>query len=153
VSRLDFKWDVTNDIEMSIFRIRKKLRTVVEKNLQPYGLTPPQFYILMILKKRGTARVTQLAQHMNVKPSAITVVTDRLVELEYVKRSHSEEDRRVVMLEMNENGVDIFNEVLAKHNAGMKEAFSIFDDSEISDLWLKLERLEKAADLAVAARE
>ncbi|MDQ0220832.1 hypothetical protein J2S21_003982 [Peribacillus cavernae] len=36
VSRLDFEWDVTNDIEMGIFRIRKKLRTVVEKNLQPF---------------------------------------------------------------------------------------------------------------------
>ncbi|PLT32221.1 MarR family winged helix-turn-helix transcriptional regulator [Bacillus sp. V5-8f] len=151
--RLEIEWDVTNEIEMSFFRIRKKLRTVVEKSLHPFGLTPPQFYILMILRKSGTVRVTHLAEHMNVKPSAITVLIDQLVKLEYVKRSHSDEDRRVVMLEIEGKGLELFNEVLRSHNEWIKEYFLYFEAAEIIDFWTKLKKFEKAVDSMIDKNE
>jgi DNA-binding MarR family transcriptional regulator len=146
---LDLKWDVTNSIEMSIFRIRRKLRTVVERNLEPYGLTPPHFYILLILKKEGTTRVTKLAEYINVKPSAITVLMDRLVEMEYVKRNHSQEDRRVVMLEMTSKGNELLASVLQRHNELMSTYLTVFKEEELFELKGKLDMLEEAVSAAL----
>ncbi|WP_409304406.1 MarR family winged helix-turn-helix transcriptional regulator [Peribacillus sp. SCS-155] len=146
--KLDVKWDTTNQIEMSIFSIRRKLRAVVERNLEPYGLTPPHFYILTILKQQGTVRVTKLADYINVKPSAITVLMDRLVEMEYVTRSHSVEDRRVVMLELTPKGNDLFAKVLEKHNETLGTFFNVFEDQELEEFKDKLNKLEQAMSAA-----
>ncbi|MCK1993875.1 MarR family winged helix-turn-helix transcriptional regulator [Peribacillus muralis] len=144
--RLDFKWEVTNSIEMQIFRIRKKLRAIVAKNLQPYGLTSPQFFILLILKKEGSIKSTKLADFLTVKPSAITVFVDKLVEMDYVKRQPSESDRRVINLELKEAGKEILGKVLAEHNRSIGKNFNSFTEEELQDLMQKLETIENAAD-------
>ncbi|KON67676.1 hypothetical protein AKG34_01585 [Peribacillus butanolivorans] len=144
--RLDFKWEVTNSVELQIFRIRKKLRNIVVKNLQPYGLTSPQFFILLILKREGSIKSTQLADFLTVKPSAITVFVDKLVEMDYVKRQPSEKDRRVINLELKKDGEEILGKVLAEHNQLMGKNFNTFSEDEMQDLLMKLDRLEKAAD-------
>ncbi|MGG3908202.1 MarR family winged helix-turn-helix transcriptional regulator [Peribacillus simplex] len=144
--RLDFKWEVTNSIEMQIFRIRKKLGAIVAKNLQPYGLTSPQFFILLILKKEGAIKSTQLADFLTVKPSAITVFVDKLVEMDYVKRQPSEKDRRVINLELKEAGQEILGRVLAEHNQLMGKNFNSFSEEELQDLLRKLDTIERAAD-------
>ncbi|PJN87514.1 hypothetical protein CVN76_25405 [Bacillus sp. mrc49] len=144
--RLEFKWEVTNSIEMQIFRIRKKLRAIVAKNLQPYGLTSPQFFILLILKKEGSIKSTDLADFLTVKPSAITVFVDKLVEMDYVKRQPSEKDRRVINLELKEAGIEILGKVLAEHNRSIGKNFNSFTEEELQDLMVKLETIEKAAD-------
>ncbi|KWW18198.1 MarR family transcriptional regulator [Peribacillus sp. FSL E2-0218] len=143
---LEFKWEVTNSIEMQIFRIRKKLRAIVAKNLQPYGLTSPQFFILLILKKEGSIKSTDLADFLTVKPSAITVFVDKLVEMDYVKRQPSEKDRRVINLELKEAGIEILGKVLAEHNRSIGKNFNSFTEEELQDLMVKLETIEKAAD-------
>ncbi|MGE7767481.1 MarR family winged helix-turn-helix transcriptional regulator [Peribacillus sp. NPDC096540] len=144
--RLDFKWEVTNSIEMQIFRIRKKLRNIVVKNLQPFGLTSPQFFILMILKREGSIKSTQLADFLTVKPSAITVFVDKLVEMDYVRRAPSDKDRRVINLELKKGGEEILGKVLAEHNQLMGKNFNTFSEDEMQDLLMKLDRIEKAAD-------
>nr|WP_245402941.1 MarR family transcriptional regulator [Peribacillus muralis] len=143
---MDFKWEVTNSIEMQIFRIRKKLRAIVAKNLQPYGLTSPQFFILLILKKEGSIKSTKLADFLTVKPSAITVFVDKLVEMDYVKRQPSESDRRVINLELKEAGKEILGKVLAEHNRSIGKNFNSFTEEELQDLMQKLETIENAAD-------
>ncbi|WP_155645476.1 MULTISPECIES: MarR family winged helix-turn-helix transcriptional regulator [Bacillaceae] len=131
---------------MQIFRIRKKLRAIVAKNLQPYGLTSPQFFILLILKKEGSIKSTDLADFLTVKPSAITVFVDKLVEMDYVKRQPSEKDRRVINLELKEAGIEILGKVLAEHNRSIGKNFNSFTEEELQDLMVKLETIEKAAD-------
>ena len=143
--RLDFEWELMNSVEMKIFRIRKKLRTIVDENLQDYGLTAPQLFILLILKKEGTIKSAQLAHFISVKPSAITIFVDKLVEMNLVKRETSKTDRRVINLSLNESGEEMLREILAKHNALLTKKFE-FTQEELEDLSRKLDVIEKAAD-------
>ncbi len=41
---------------------------------------------------------------MYVKPSAITVMIDRLIDQELVERYHDKDDRRVVVIELTKKG-------------------------------------------------
>lgn len=134
-----------NSIEMKIFRIRKKLRTIVDKSLEGYGLTAPQLFILLILKRKGTIRSAQLAEYISVKPSAITIFVDKLVEMNLVKREPSRTDRRVINLILNDSGEEMLGEILAKHNAILKDNFD-FTQEELEDLLRKLDIIDKAAD-------
>lgn len=100
----------------------------------------------MILKREGSIKSTQLADFLTVKPSAITVFVDKLVEMDYVKRQPSEKDRRVINLELKKGGEEILGKVLAEHNQLMGKNFNTFSEDEMQDLLMKLDRLEKAAD-------
>ena len=86
-------------IQALAFSIGKKMQTELLEQMQATGLTPPQFYILKILDHYGASRATKLAK-MYVKPSAITVMIDRLIDQGLVERYHDKDDRRVVVIEL-----------------------------------------------------
>ncbi|KKI90751.1 hypothetical protein WQ54_19205 [Bacillus sp. SA1-12] len=127
---------------MTMTSINKKLRLIVEKDLQPFGITGPQFHMLLALKREGGTRVTHLADLMKVKPSAITVIMDRLIERELVQRTHSLEDRRVVMMELSPKGIELLEEVRQSHQKMMSHYFSRFSEEELSTFLQLFEKLD-----------
>lgn len=68
------------------------------------GFTGPQFFILMLLSKQERWMVTELAERMYVKPSAITVMIDRLHQSGLVARERDENDRRIVFIRITDQG-------------------------------------------------
>lgn len=74
-------------------------------------LTRQQFYMLYFINEKGTCKVTDLAETMEVKPSAITVMIDRLIKHGVADRRHDEIDRRVVWIELTDKGRDVLEEV------------------------------------------
>ncbi|UKS24673.1 MarR family transcriptional regulator [Paenibacillus sp. HWE-109] len=67
-------------------------------------LTRPQLFLLFMIAKEGMPKQTHLAEKMGVKPSAITVMIDRLVQSGHVVRKHHETDRRIVLVEVTDTG-------------------------------------------------
>jgi DNA-binding MarR family transcriptional regulator len=94
-------------------RFEKALWTIVRR-LGPeltshtdLKLTGQQFVMLHFISKNGPCKVTDLAEKMEVKPSAITVMIDRLIAQEVVQRRHDDKDRRVVFIDMTDRGHDV----------------------------------------------
>ncbi|NQX70692.1 MarR family transcriptional regulator [Paenibacillus alba] len=67
-------------------------------------LTRPQLFLLFMIAKEGMPKQSHLAEKMGVKPSAITVMIDRLVQSGHVIRRHHETDRRIVLVEVTDTG-------------------------------------------------
>jgi DNA-binding MarR family transcriptional regulator len=74
-------------------------------------LTGQQFVMLHFISKHGPCKVTDLAEKMEVKPSAITVMIDRLIAQEVVQRRHDDKDRRVVLIDMTDRGHDVLQQL------------------------------------------
>lgn len=129
-------------IQALVFSITKKMQTELLGQLQSSGLTPPQFYILKILSHYGTARATELAKIMYVKPSAITVMIDRLIDQELVLRYHDKNDRRVVVIELTAKGKDVVEEAMTARNQHIAKYFSQLEVQEREDLLRLFEKLE-----------
>ncbi len=53
---------------------------------------------------------------MYVKPSAITVMIDRLIDQELVERYHDKDDRRVVIIELTKKGKARVEEAMTARN-------------------------------------
>ncbi|MFZ5646839.1 MAG: MarR family transcriptional regulator [Bacillota bacterium] len=76
-------------------------------------LTHPQFFMLKRLGT-GPATVSEMAEYMDVSLSAITSMADRLVKMGYITRKRSEEDRRLVWLELTGPGRVILEKTITK---------------------------------------
>src|SRR5262245_36542519 len=57
-----------------------------------------------ILGARGAMIMTELADHSMLSLSTVTGVIDGLVEKKIVNREHSEEDRRIVQVQLTSEG-------------------------------------------------
>ena len=82
--------------------------------LKDMKLTGPQFFILYLLSTSEDMKSTELAEKLDVKPSAITVMIDRLLKNDLVLRQRDERDRRIVKLQLTSLGREIFEKAKRK---------------------------------------
>ncbi|MBP1962448.1 MarR family winged helix-turn-helix transcriptional regulator [Paenibacillus aceris] len=109
----------TNRFRTTFETAHRKISNIVLAELKS-ELTGPQIFMLFMIAKIGTPKQTVLAEKMGVKPSAITVMIDRLVQSGHVIRKHHETDRRIVLVENTERG----NAVLSKAESVQKEVMA-----------------------------
>ncbi|MDQ6418020.1 MarR family transcriptional regulator [Paenibacillus sp. LHD-117] len=80
-------------------------------------VTSTQMFMLHYIQESGRCRLTALADKLDVKPSAVTVMIDRLAKSGYVTRVNDASDRRVIQVELTQAGEDI----LARAHQSRKE--------------------------------
>lgn len=90
--------------------VRKKMhaaldaRLVSDKMLSPLSLTAAQLAIVMTLATAKTVNPSQLCERMACDAGAMTRMLDRLQSKGVIRRRSSSEDRRVVYVELTEEG-------------------------------------------------
>jgi DNA-binding MarR family transcriptional regulator len=84
---------------------------------------------------------------MEVKPSAISVMIDRLEKAELVKRSYFLVDRRSVFVEITEKGKQLLRKEKAIRNSIIESYLSKLDKEEARLLTELLEKMIKANDI------
>ena len=68
------------------------------------GLTGPQLWAIKVLSESAPIMVSDLARRMYLHPSTVIGILDRLEARSLVKRTRSNEDRRVVKVELTKEG-------------------------------------------------
>lgn len=123
-------------------KVSRKIKSEVmhQKDL---GLTGPQFHMLTRIHKLQCCKATHLAELLEVKPSAITVMIDRLVNNGYVARRHDEQDRRVVLVTITPLGDEVLMQAKKRSRDVVKSYFSYLEASEIEALTEIIEKLSK----------
>lgn len=105
-------------------------------------LTGQQYFVLHFLSSKGVCKVTDLAEKMKVKPSASTVMIDRLVKNEYVHRRHDDKDRRVVLIQLTDKGEKALQKMIQLRQEVIGRYFSEIDSVKLE---VFLEVLEQIA--------
>jgi MarR family transcriptional regulator, transcriptional regulator for hemolysin len=67
-------------------------------------LTHQQLHYLKVLVKMDNPTLSELAKELDLTKPTVTVLVDKLEEKGYIRRFHSDEDRRVVYLHMDKKG-------------------------------------------------
>lgn len=112
---------------------------ILSKSLHPEttgegDLTRTQYILMRMLSVRDRWTVTELAEMLEVKPSAVTVAVDRLYKKDYVQRYRSEADRRIVYLELSEMGRSILREAEERRMESMESLLSNLSQDELEML-------------------
>jgi len=90
---------------------------------------------------QGTMR--EIADKARVRQSTMTVMIDKLIKKGFVERSRSEEDRRIVMVQLTEKGKQAHKEHDKLHHKVTKKWLDILNLKEQEQL---LSLLEKASE-------
>ncbi|MCD7035659.1 MarR family transcriptional regulator [Metabacillus sp. GX 13764] len=143
--------------KQSIDRIQAGLHTALHniqpemlENFQQQGVTPTQLMVLGFIKKSGKCKVSQLVDLMEVKPSAVTFMVDRLEQNGFVQREHDTKDRRVVNISLTDCGEDKLRSVMDGRKAIMERYLTCLSDEELESF---AGIAEKLASVAPAGKE
>lgn len=107
------------------------------------GLTRTQFFLMQSIWKSKQCRQTELAEMMDVKPSAITVIIDRLENNGYVIRKSDAKDRRVVLVELTKKGEETLEEVRLLRLDAINQLLSRLPKEEAEAFLLSFEKLAR----------
>lgn len=109
---LETDWKaLVQTMDRSLFMILQNLgeHMVQRANL---GLTRTQAFVLYYIHQQKVCTVSQLAEKMEVNPSAVTVMLDRLEKHRWVERTRDTSDRRVVHIALTADGEEILKKIV-----------------------------------------
>ncbi len=109
------------------------------------GLTPPQMFLLHSIRRTSNCTVSQLASDMEVKPSAITVMLNRLESHGFVSRTRSAEDRRVVTVELTDAGREVLNKAEWIHRSVWRQCLAQLNPGQLESFVETFEELARIA--------
>ena len=117
----------------------------VRKVAQERGASPPQVWVIKILKERGGATSKELAEVMCVTPANITGLVAKLERHGFVTRTRDRKDRRVVRLEATPKAVKGLEAMQKAALASATQTFASWSTADILALKTMLDRVAKDA--------
>jgi DNA-binding MarR family transcriptional regulator len=129
--------------DKALFTLLKNLGPGLIQRLQ-HELTPGQVLLLYYVRQESHT-VSALAKRMRVKPSAVTVMLDRLEQAGFIVRTREEADRRVVRVQVTPRGEDTVRKVLHARRQIVQACLSSIEPRKL-DVFLNT--LDQLADLS-----
>ncbi|MGC8970706.1 MAG: MarR family winged helix-turn-helix transcriptional regulator [bacterium] len=109
--------------------IRSKNRRLMEK----YDITPLQYRALKIIRDEHPT-MGDLCDLLYLSSSTVTDLVDRLESNNLVRRVRSREDRRVIILEVTEEGASLLENIKEEKLEVLNKALSLLDEKEREEI-------------------
>lgn len=97
-------------------------------------LAKQEIFMLKLLGESGKTNMTDLAHRASVALSTVTGIVDKLVEKGFVTRERTEEDRRLVFVELTQKGRRAFQQDLEVRREMGMQRLSELDEGEQEEL-------------------
>ena len=119
------------------------LALVKRKNrglMETYGITPLQYRALKIIKDEHPT-MGDLCDLLYLSSSTVTELIDRLESNNLVRRIRSKEDRRVILLEITDEGISLLKNIREKKLEILSKALNLLSEDEKDEIKRSLIRL------------
>ncbi len=110
------------------------------------GLTPTELSLLATISRRGSLRLTELAEIERVNPTMLSRMTARLVEAGLISRETDEHDRRAARVEATASGVALHDRIRAERSASLAAHLDELSAADVEALLAALPALEALAE-------
>jgi DNA-binding MarR family transcriptional regulator len=99
--------------------------------------------LLRLARAPGRAlRMTELARRVMMSPSGLTRVADRLVEEGFIRRDRIDDDARVMLAQLTDQGRQVLRRAAATHLRGIREHFTgLLSEAQLRNVASALERI------------
>lgn len=101
------KNDLISLIADDLRRVFQVVNEHSKRAMKETGLTGPQLWAIKVVAGHGPIRVSDLARRLYLHSATVVGIIDRLEAQGLVRRTRSEEDRRVVMVDLTEEGREL----------------------------------------------
>lgn len=124
---------MNEEIEILLNDILALIRSRNRKLMEKYDITPLQYRALKIIRDEHPT-MGDLCDLLYLSSSTVTDLVDRLESNNLVKRVRSREDRRVIILEITENGISLLDNIQEKKLEVLSKALSLLDERERDEI-------------------
>ena len=105
-----------------------------------YGLTTPQYQLLLAAVQHQDMTLGGLSEHLNCSRGNVTGIVDRLERDEWLTRERNREDRRVITVRLTEKGRKV-REIEKELSQQMQSLAGVWNDSQREHLYQSLFRI------------
>ncbi|HKS51317.1 MAG TPA: MarR family transcriptional regulator [Pseudonocardiaceae bacterium] len=90
----------------NVMRVQQILQSAVDAALRPHGLTFARYeaLVLLVFSRQGTLPMKMMGQRLQLHPTSVTNIVDRLQADHLVDRSGHPTDRRTTLVTITEAG-------------------------------------------------
>lgn len=106
-------------------------------------LSHVQFYAVSRLHRKGSLSMSELAQETQISKQQLTPLVYKLINQGFLVRKADENDRRVVRIEVTEQGRNMLDELFAKIKLDLVEKLRTLPGMELDELELMLKRIQE----------
>ena len=125
--------EALNGLILAVGR-RHSLRDPLAELTEEHAFTPPQIHTLAWLGHDGAMSMGQLARLIGVTEKTVTGVVDRLEGIRMVERVRDAEDRRVVHVQLTDEGRAHFREMHGRVLAHLERLMGALDAEDRGQL-------------------
>ncbi|MCQ4214544.1 MarR family winged helix-turn-helix transcriptional regulator [Streptomyces longispororuber] len=98
-------------VSLALARVARLHRTAAGRRLRGLGLYPGQEFVMMHLWDKGPVRQSELIKAVDLDPSTVTKMLQRLEQSGHVTRSPDPRDRRAVLVEATDASCGLLEDV------------------------------------------
>jgi DNA-binding MarR family transcriptional regulator len=135
VNKLQRELELVESMDKLTRFTRKFQKQLLSGDLKDYTLRQ-LYYIELINKNRGIS-ISDLSRILGVKKSTVSVAINQLIELEIVKKTQSDTDKRFYYLDITTKGEDIIKKHMQVHKNTIKKILDILNPEEV-DYFIKI---------------
>lgn len=106
-------------------------------------LSPAQFHAINILCHKVSLPMSELAAELKISKQQLTPLVARLIEYNLVVRKPDESDRRIIRIEITEEGRNIFKALFVEIRRNFTEKLSSVPEDELDELAHMLTRMQE----------
>jgi DNA-binding MarR family transcriptional regulator len=110
------------------------------------GLTPTELSILATISRRGSLRLTELAEIERVNPTMLSRIAARLAEARLISREADADDRRAARVEATPAGLALHERIRAQRRASLAAHLDELPEDDVHKLLHALPALEALAE-------
>ncbi|ESK41105.1 MarR family winged helix-turn-helix transcriptional regulator [Acinetobacter nectaris] len=96
-----------NQFCFAVYSINLSLNQTYRKLLSPWGLTYPQYLVLLVLWEEDHLTVSSIGKRLFLESSTLTPLLKRLESLKWLVRHRSKQDERQVVVSLTEEGIQL----------------------------------------------
>ncbi|MBC2876301.1 MULTISPECIES: MarR family transcriptional regulator [Streptomyces] len=117
--------DTSGQLAEQLLRLTRRLNRAQKRYLDPVGITPAQSRLLRsVAHCEEPPRMADLAERLEVVPRAVTTLVDALEANGAVRRVPDPSNRRVIRIELTEQGRETLRAMREARRAAVEEILS-----------------------------
>ncbi|AIF44831.1 MarR family winged helix-turn-helix transcriptional regulator [Virgibacillus sp. SK37] len=135
------------DKEKNIFKLIRTIELFSNESMLTwsrsfqYSVGISSILVLQELRQKGAQKQSELASTLGYTPGAMTNIASKLINEGYAIRKYDAGDRRVIRLEITEEGLQLLENAQQKGTEIRKEMFEVLSEEEISQFLAIQEKL------------
>ncbi len=130
-----------NTILVSLFNSVLKMEEDAIRNSSRHNLSITEVHTLAAIGAGKAKTMTQVATNLKISVSTLTTAINKLVDKKYVNRFRVPEDRRIVKIELTEEGVEAVREHEEFHRNMINDVLAELNEKEQAILLQSLDNL------------